>query len=79
MFLSPKKQQPRLTWVAHRWIQTDGGLLSAKLFGLDEAMTNQLLLKQGESHPSMMKLIDEATRETHGGKFLNYDSKEIPW
>lgn len=62
-----------------RWIQTENGLLSAKLFGLDDTMTQQLLLKDGESHPGMMKVIDEATRDTHSGKFWNYEGREELW
>ncbi|KAB5533472.1 hypothetical protein GE09DRAFT_1291580 [Coniochaeta sp. 2T2.1] len=61
------------------WIQTDMGLHSTKEFGMDDAMTQKLLLKNGESHPGMMKVIDEATRETHGGKFWNYEGTQEAW
>jgi norsolorinic acid ketoreductase len=62
-----------------RWIQTDMGLHSAKCFGLDDATTQHLLLKEGDSHPGMMKVFDEATRETHSGKFWNYEGQEEAW
>jgi hypothetical protein len=55
------------------------GLYSAKAFGLDDAMTEQLLVKEGATNPAMVKLIGEATRETHGGKFFNYDGTEAIW
>ncbi|OIW26280.1 NAD(P)-binding protein [Coniochaeta ligniaria NRRL 30616] len=61
------------------WVQTDMGLFSAKVFGLDESGTQQHLLKEGDSHPGMMKVIDEAARETHSGKFWNYEGKEEAW
>ncbi|GAA5972843.1 hypothetical protein JCM11641_003967 [Rhodosporidiobolus odoratus] len=32
-----------------------------------------------ESAMATLKLVDEATRETHGGKFFDYTGEEIPW
>ncbi|BGO98451.1 putative oxidoreductase [Rhodotorula toruloides] len=32
-----------------------------------------------ESAVALVKIFDEAKRETHGGKFLSYDGTEIPW
>ncbi|BGO91285.1 hypothetical protein NBRC10512_007022 [Rhodotorula toruloides] len=32
-----------------------------------------------ESATALVKIFDEAKRETHNGKFLSYDGSEIPW
>lgn len=55
------------------------GKHSAVCLGLDDKMMDEQLLKDGESHPGMMKVIDEATRETHSGKFWNFKGVEEAW
>ncbi|KAF2227166.1 aflatoxin biosynthesis ketoreductase nor-1 [Elsinoe ampelina] len=32
-----------------------------------------------DSTESMLKIIDVATRDVHGGKFLQYNGQELPW
>jgi norsolorinic acid ketoreductase len=60
------------------WIQTEGGLVAARCWGLDDTMVQQMLLKEAD-YDAIIGVIDQATRETHGGKFLSYEGKEQPW
>ena len=57
------------------WVQTDMGNAGAKVAGMEQA---PLTLKQ--SVDGITKLIDEATRETHSGKYWNAANGEnLPW
>ena len=57
------------------WVQTDMGNAVAVASGKEKA-----LVTVEESVAGITRLIDEATRETHGGKFWNaIDGKELPW
>ncbi|KAK4943665.1 hypothetical protein LTR10_016762 [Elasticomyces elasticus] len=57
------------------WVTTDMGNMGAReLFGLEQAPDNL-----DESCDGMVKLFDEATKETHGGKFWRYTGKEEAW
>ncbi|KAI1120033.1 NAD(P)-binding protein [Nemania abortiva] len=54
--------------------QTDLGNMAANLAGLEKAF-----LPVSEACPQIVKLIDAATKESHGGRFWNYDGKEMAW
>ncbi|KIV86126.1 hypothetical protein PV11_01761 [Exophiala sideris] len=57
------------------WVTTDMGNMGAReLFGLEQAPDSL-----DESCDGMVKLFDEATKETHGGKFWQYTGKEEAW
>lgn len=42
-------------------------------------MANYPLISVETTVNGILKITDEATRETHGGKFINYDSQPVPW
>ncbi|KAK6910017.1 hypothetical protein I204_04935 [Kwoniella mangroviensis CBS 8886] len=56
------------------WTQTDMGNASAKNAGVDAPP-----LTIDESTSGMIKVIDEATRKTHGGKQMRYDGGQNKW
>ena len=56
------------------WVQTDMGNLGAEAFGLEKAA-----ITVQQSVTRMIKVIDAATRKTHGGKLWAYDGREVPW
>jgi len=57
------------------WVQTDMGNAGAVAIGLKEA---PMTLEQCVT--DMTKLVDEATRDTHSGRFWSAESgKELPW
>lgn len=47
---------------------------AANLFGLEQATTTI-----DESTTGIVKVIDGATRDTHGGKLWVYDGNVVPW
>ncbi|BGP31101.1 hypothetical protein JCM10296v2_002865 [Rhodotorula toruloides] len=47
--------------------------------GVPEEARNMQHISPDESAAALVKIFDEAKRETHGGKFLSYDGTEIPW
>ncbi|BGP07067.1 hypothetical protein JCM10049v2_002897 [Rhodotorula toruloides] len=53
--------------------------LEAAGIPLDPQLLNMTILTPDESASALVKLFDEAKRETHGGKFLSYNGTEIPW
>jgi norsolorinic acid ketoreductase len=60
--------------VAPGWVQTDLGNEGAKNAGMDAAP-----LTVEESVGGMLIQLDNATRETHGGKAINYNGEVMPW
>ncbi|KAI1451264.1 NAD(P)-binding protein [Annulohypoxylon moriforme] len=56
------------------WVQTDIGNRGADAFGFEQAA-----ISVDQSVQGMIKVIDVATRETHGGKMWMWDGKEVPW
>jgi len=56
------------------WVQTDTGNFSAQCFGLQEAP-----LSIPESIKGMVKVIDAVTKESKGGKLVDYEGKDIAW
>lgn len=56
------------------WVQPDLGNLGADAFGYEKAA-----ITVDESVKGMMKVIDTATRETHGGRIRVYDGREVPF
>ncbi|KAF3061561.1 putative sterigmatocystin biosynthesis ketoreductase stcE [Daldinia childiae] len=56
------------------FVQSDMGNRAAEYFGLGKAT-----ITIEESTAGIVKVIDAATRATHGGKMLAYDGKEVPW
>ena len=59
---------------SHSWVQTDMGNSAAEDFGLEKAATTVK-----ESVVGVMKVIDAATRETHGGKLWTWEGRQVPW
>ncbi|KAI1392522.1 NAD(P)-binding protein [Hypoxylon trugodes] len=56
------------------WVQTDMGNSSARMLGLQEAPD-----RLDESCDGIVKVIDEAKKEIHGGKMWSYHGNEQPW
>ena len=56
------------------WVQTDLGNLGAEAFGYEKAA-----ITVEESVGGMVRVIDAATRETHGGKLWSWEGGEVPW
>lgn len=54
--------------------QTDNGNGNAKACGMTEAPT-----KLEDTIAGVLKVLDAAKRETHGGIFLNYRGEVLPW
>jgi norsolorinic acid ketoreductase len=57
-----------------RFVQTEMGNNGARVFGLEKAF-----LTVKESCDGMVELFDSAKKESHGGKFWNYDGKPEGW
>ncbi len=58
----------------YSWVQTDLGNLGAEAFGLEKAA-----ITVEQSVTGMIKVIDVATRETHGGKLWTWEGRQVPW
>lgn len=56
------------------WTNTDMGIYSAGLAGLPRAPD-----EPDDSCDGIMRVIDMATKETHGGKFVHYKGDIFPW
>lgn len=56
------------------WVKTELGNELAKSLGAAEAA-----ITVEESVAGVMKVVDEATREKTGGKFIDQEGKPIPW
>ncbi|OTA97018.1 hypothetical protein M434DRAFT_19239 [Hypoxylon sp. CO27-5] len=56
------------------FVQTDLGNYAAQLAGLEKAFVTV-----EDSAAGVVKVIDGATKESHGGKFWNYTGEEIAW
>jgi norsolorinic acid ketoreductase len=59
---------------SYRFAQTEVGNRAAQTFGLTEATVSI-----DESCDGLIKIIDESTKETHGGKLWRFDGVEVPW
>jgi len=53
-------------------------LISGANRGLGKGLLERYLAIE-ESCDAMVKLIDAATKELHGGKFWNFDGKQETW
>ncbi|OTA99519.1 hypothetical protein M426DRAFT_67652 [Hypoxylon sp. CI-4A] len=56
------------------FVQTDLGNFAAQLAGLEKAFVTV----EGSS-AGVVKVIDGATKESHGGRFWNYTGEEVAW
>ncbi|KAK8129788.1 Glucose/ribitol dehydrogenase [Apiospora kogelbergensis] len=56
------------------WVQTDLGNHGAAAFGYAQAA-----IPVEESVKGVLKVVDAATRETHGGKLWSYTGDAVPW
>ncbi|TVY26063.1 Norsolorinic acid ketoreductase [Lachnellula hyalina] len=56
------------------WVQTDMGNRGAHAFDINEAN-----ITTEDSVNGMIKIIDVATRDTHGGKLWEYNGSQVPW
>ncbi len=55
-------------------MNTDMGNQAVGYFGLDRAPHEPL-----DNVMSIVEIIDDAKRETHSGKFWNFEGKQVPW
>jgi len=69
-------EEPELTAfpIDPGWVQTDLGNLGAAAFGYEKAA-----ITVDQSVGGVIKVIDAATRETHGGKMWVWEGKQVPW
>ncbi len=58
----------------HSWVQTDLGNLGAEAFGFEKAA-----ITVERSVTGMIKVIDVAKRETHGGRLWTWEGSQVPW
>ncbi|KAI9151517.1 NAD(P)-binding protein [Paramyrothecium foliicola] len=74
--LNLHSENPKLTVlvVDPGFLDTDMGKRGAKTFGIDKPPH-----ETAENARGIVKQIDAATRETHSGKFLNYNGEPVPW
>ncbi|KAI5859426.1 NAD(P)-binding protein [Durotheca rogersii] len=56
------------------WVQSDLGNRAAGLFGIDAAP-----ITVSDSVNGIVKVVDVAAKETHGGKMWVYDERQVPW
>ncbi|KAI8633734.1 hypothetical protein F5Y19DRAFT_414764 [Xylariaceae sp. FL1651] len=56
------------------WAQTDLGNRGAAAFGYEQAA-----VPVADSAAGIVKVVDAATRETHGGKMWTWDGKDVAW
>ncbi|KAL1305038.1 hypothetical protein AAFC00_003936 [Neodothiora populina] len=56
------------------WCQTDLGNTGARAFGMEQAPVTV-----EESCGNMVPLIEGATKETHGGRLIDYQGDELAW
>ena len=56
------------------WCQTDLGNAGARIFGMEQAP-----VAVDDSCRQMVPLIDEAMKESHGGKLWGYEGDELAW
>ncbi|KAI6081464.1 NAD(P)-binding protein [Hypoxylon rubiginosum] len=56
------------------FVQTDLGNFAAQLAGLEQAFVTV-----EDSAAGVVKLVDGATKESHGGRFWNYTGDEVAW
>lgn len=61
------------------FVQTDMGLAGAKAFGMNEQQIADMLITTKESVDGMVNVIEGATREKNGGKFMRYNGEETEW
>ncbi|TVY92209.1 Norsolorinic acid ketoreductase [Lachnellula willkommii] len=69
-------EEPELTAfpIDPGWVQTSLGNRGADAFGVKEApVTTE------DSVKGIIKVIDVATRDTHGGKLWEYNGSQVPW
>lgn len=57
------------------WVKTRAGEFAAKEWGVD--VEPPVTVEQ--SVKGMLEVIDGASRERYGGKFMSFDGSEIPW
>ncbi|KAH7397143.1 hypothetical protein BKA66DRAFT_437725 [Pyrenochaeta sp. MPI-SDFR-AT-0127] len=74
--LNIHSENPNLTVIAldPGFLDTDMGNAGAKAFGMEKPPHHV-----GDNVKAIVKLVDAATRETHSGKFLNFEGQEVPW
>lgn len=56
------------------WTQTEMGNLSAQLFGFESAPTTI-----ADSCDGLVKMLQTATKEVHGGKMMLYTGEILDW
>lgn len=57
------------------WVKTRAGEFAAKEWGVDVEPP----VSVEESVKGMLEIVDGASRERYGGKFMSFDGSEIPW
>jgi hypothetical protein len=61
------------------WVHSDLGDAGAVALGLDKATQDHLMIGLDESYDGMMKVLDETTKEKHGGKLVLYNGETMAW
>ncbi|QKX62346.1 uncharacterized protein TRUGW13939_09505 [Talaromyces rugulosus] len=61
------------------WVHSDLGDAGAVALGLDKATQDHLMIGLDESCDGMMKVLDETTKEKHGGKLVLYNGETMAW
>lgn len=56
------------------WCKTEMGNAGARFFGMEEA-----IVEPGDSCRGMVKLIEEAKKESHGGKLWSQEGELLAW
>ncbi|KAI5364212.1 Putative short-chain dehydrogenase/reductase SDR, NAD(P)-binding domain superfamily [Septoria linicola] len=60
------------------WVQTEMGKKGAVELGFGDRI-NELLITTEVSVEGMVKVIEGATREETGGRFVRYNGEQMPW
>lgn len=60
----------------HSWVSTEMGINGGRLFGFGD-ITPPVTI--ADSASGTVQVIDDASKELHGGRFWSYEGKEEIW
>lgn len=61
------------------WVRTEMGIAGAAHLGMYEASIERMVISVDESCHGMVKVLAEATKESHGGKMVSYRGNVMGW
>lgn len=61
------------------WVKTDMGIAGARMLGINEAAMEKMMIGVDESCDGMVRVLGEATKETHGGEMVSYRGRVMGW